>query len=95
MTTLNISLPEAMKKFVEAEVAQGGYGTASEYVRELVREAQKRKAHARFEALIEEGLNSGEPLPVTDESWDELKTRVMARIAKRKSKRPANRRKPA
>ena len=40
MQSMNISLPESMKKFVEAEVAAGGYGTASEFIRDLLREPQ-------------------------------------------------------
>jgi antitoxin ParD1/3/4 len=83
MTTLNISLPEAMKEFVEAEVAAGGYSTASEYVRELLRDAQKRKEHARIEALLEEGLNSGEPTPMTQGDWDRLEKRLKMRLAAR------------
>ena len=42
MTSLNFSLPEAMKAFIESEVATGYYSTPSEYVRALVREAQER-----------------------------------------------------
>ena len=42
MTTMNISLPEDMKAFVEAQMTQEGYATASEYLRTLIREAQKR-----------------------------------------------------
>jgi hypothetical protein len=42
MTTLNISLPDSMRNFIEEKVAEGGYSTASEYIRQLVREDQKR-----------------------------------------------------
>jgi antitoxin ParD1/3/4 len=41
MSTLNISLPEAMKAFVEAQVKAGLYGSASDYIRALVREDQQ------------------------------------------------------
>jgi len=37
MTSLNISLPEALKDYVEGQVASGDWGTPSEYVRELIR----------------------------------------------------------
>jgi len=37
MTSLNISLPEALKEYVEGQVATGDWGTPSEYVRELIR----------------------------------------------------------
>ena len=38
MTTMNISLPDSMRAFIEQKVAQSGYSTASEYIRQLVRE---------------------------------------------------------
>ena len=46
MTNLNVSLPEAMKEFIEAEVKKGSYSTPSEFVRELVRDFQRRTATA-------------------------------------------------
>jgi antitoxin ParD1/3/4 len=42
MTTMNISLPETLKKFVDQQVTTAGYGTSSEYVRELIRRDQDR-----------------------------------------------------
>jgi len=40
MTTMNISLPDGMKSFVDQQVSARGYGTSSEYVRELIRKDQ-------------------------------------------------------
>jgi putative addiction module CopG family antidote len=37
MSTMNISLPDSLKAFVDEQVSQRGYGTSSEYVRELIR----------------------------------------------------------
>ena len=37
MSTMNISLPDSLKSFVDQQVAERGYGTSSEYVRELIR----------------------------------------------------------
>lgn len=79
MTTMNISLPESMRAFVEQKVSQGGYSTASEYVRELIREDQKRAAQQRLEALLLEGLDSGPAREMTDGDWEELRNRVMRR----------------
>jgi antitoxin ParD1/3/4 len=42
MSTMNISLPESLKSFVDDQVSQRGYGTSSEYVRELIRRDQDR-----------------------------------------------------
>ena len=57
--SLNISLPDSMLAFVDDQVKSGGYGTASEYLWELIREDQKRKAEKKLEALLLEGLASG------------------------------------
>jgi len=43
MSTMNISLPNALKSFVDEQVSQRGYGTSSEYVRELIRKDQDRQ----------------------------------------------------
>ena len=44
MSTMNISLPDALKEFVEGQVAEQGYGTSSEYVRELIRKDRDRQS---------------------------------------------------
>lgn len=67
MATMTISLPEPMREFIETEVAAGDYGSASKLFREMVRDRQKRKAQERLEMLLLEGLESGEPIEVTDE----------------------------
>ena len=83
MATMNISLPNPMKEFVEAEVTQGGYSTASEYFRDLLREAQKRKAQEKLEALLLEGLDSGPSTPMTPQDWQDIRQEVRKRVAQR------------
>ena len=58
MTSMNISLPEPLKQFVEDQVSKGGYSTVSEYLRELIRQAQRIKEREELEAKLLEGLNS-------------------------------------
>jgi antitoxin ParD1/3/4 len=82
MASLNISLPDPMRVWVEQKVARGGYGTVSELVRELIREAQKREAQERLETLLLEGLDSGPSIETTDEYWQSLRARVAERLAK-------------
>jgi antitoxin ParD1/3/4 len=82
MTSMNISLPESMKTFVEEQVAAGCYGTTSEYLRALIREDQKTKARARLAALLQEGIDSG---PATTVDWDGLRRRVHEQLGKRGS----------
>jgi len=59
VTSLNVSLPEPMKKFIETEVKRGGYSTPSEYVRALVRAEQKRLAEDHLERLLINSPRSG------------------------------------
>ncbi|NJL51898.1 MAG: type II toxin-antitoxin system ParD family antitoxin [Hydrococcus sp. SU_1_0] len=79
MTTLNISLPDSMRTFIDEQIAQGGYSTASEYIRDLIRQAQKQAAQEKLDNLLIEGLASGEPIEVTDEWWQE-KTRTFKQV---------------
>ncbi len=83
MTSINISLPESMKEYVEAQVAGGGYSTASEYLRELIRADQKQKAEEKLEALLLEGLNSGEPVELTPTFWEDLRRELRERFSKK------------
>lgn len=55
MGTMNISLPDSLREFVDRQVEQGSYGTSSEYVRELIRRDQER---LRLRALLLEGAES-------------------------------------
>ena len=83
MTSLNVSLPKTLKKYVEAQVKEGGYSTPSEYVRALVREDQKSKAEEKLETMLLEGLNSGQPLEVTPEFWKERRRELLKRLQKK------------
>jgi len=52
MTSLNISLPEPLKQYVEDQVASGDWGTPSEYVRELIRQDKERRLSNLEQDLI-------------------------------------------
>jgi antitoxin ParD1/3/4 len=83
MPTINISLPEPLKNFVEEQVCASGYSTVSEYFRELIREDQKRRAQERLETLLLEGLNSGVPGTLTRKDMEKVRRAVRARLSKR------------
>ncbi len=85
MTSMNISVPESMKEFIEDEVSSGGYGTASEYVRELVRDAKKQKEEERIEKLLLQALESGPASPMTKKDWEAIKQRGLERIHAKKA----------
>lgn len=82
METMNIALPGSMKNFVQERVSEGGYSSASEYVRELIRADQKRKVEERIDALLLEGLASGEPIAITQDYWEEKKRKLTERFGK-------------
>ena len=84
MTSLNVSLPEPTKKFIESEVKRGGYSTPSEYVRALVRAEQKRNAEDHLERLLLDGLGSGPATEMTRKDWDDVRRRVLRGKARRK-----------
>lgn len=84
MTSMNISLPESMKKFIETEVERGGYGTASEYVRELIRGAQERQA-GRLAELLWEGLESSNLGPMSKKDWEHILEEARRRAKRSKS----------
>jgi len=80
METLNIALPASMKEFIQAQVTLGSYSSASEYLRDLIRSDQRRKAKEALEAELLKGLNSGEATVMTDEDWDSIKHEVAQRL---------------
>ena len=83
MESMNISLPEPLKRFVDGRVAEGRYGSVSEYVRDLIRADEKRKAEERLEAMLLEGLNSPET-PMTADDWRDIRSEALARLEARK-----------
>jgi len=85
MTSMNISLPQDLREYIEQQT-QAGYSTPSEYVRELIRGDQRRRAKERLDVLLLEGLGSGEPLPATPAFWDELKREALAKLVKKTRK---------
>jgi antitoxin ParD1/3/4 len=82
MATMTISLPETMRDFVESEVTNGDYGSASELIRELVRERQKRKTQERLETLLLEGLESGKPIEITQDYLTERRRLLRKKLEK-------------
>jgi antitoxin ParD1/3/4 len=73
MSTMNISLPDSLKAFVEEQVTEKGYGTSSEYVRELIRKDHDRQ-HLR--SLLLEGAQSAPSDPADAAYFDALRSRI-------------------
>lgn len=78
MTTMNISLPDALKAYVDRQVDTRGYGTSSEYVRELIRRDQDVQ---QLRGLLLDGARSEATVPVTADYFQDLRGRVAQRKA--------------
>ena len=77
MATMNVSLPDPMKEWVEAQAQGGRYSNVSDYVRDLIRRDQERAAKIeRMQRLMDEGLASG----ISDESMDDIEAAARAEL---------------
>jgi antitoxin ParD1/3/4 len=80
MATMNISLPDAMKEFIEAQTSKEGFGSVSEYLRSIIREVQKQQARRELEAKLLEGLQ-GPSVVMTREDWDSIEREALEGLA--------------
>jgi antitoxin ParD1/3/4 len=86
MATMNISLPDPMKQWVEAQADTGRYSNASDYVRDLIRRDQERADKvAAMQRLVDEARAGG----LSDETMADIRTRAipMPRVCARRSRR--------
>ena len=79
MATMNVSLPDQMREWIEQQVATGRYANASDYIRDLVRQSQdeladRERGIAEVQALIDDGLASG----VSDRTVADIRREVLA-----------------
>jgi antitoxin ParD1/3/4 len=79
MTSLNISLPDPLKTYVEERVASGDYGTPSEFIRNLIRQ-DKEQRRSRLEAELLDALQS----PEFDISPEDLRSRSLVALLREK-----------
>lgn len=73
MSTMNISLPETLKSFVDDQVNQRGYGTSSEYVRELIRKDQDRQ---QLRTMLLAGASTAPTAAIDADYFESLRGRV-------------------
>ena len=76
MTTMNISVPDEMKAFVEAQMGREGYASADEYLRALIGDAQKRQAKQELEAKLLEGLQ-GQAVVMDRDDWASIRQEAL------------------
>jgi antitoxin ParD1/3/4 len=76
MSTMNISLPDSLRTFVEEQVSARGYGTSSEYVRELIRKDLDRQ---NLRDLLLKGASSELTASVNAQYFQDMRERVLKR----------------
>ena len=82
MATMNISLADPLKEFVDEEVREGGYSSTSDYMRDLIRQRQREKAAAFLRQLIAEGMASGVSEPVTKDTFAQMRKDLRERMTR-------------
>ena len=87
MQTMNISLPDQLKEFVDNQVGSGRYSSVSEYVRDLIRDDERRKAQEKLEAMLMEGIQTSEPTEMTRQDWADIRQEALKQFEARKSRK--------
>ncbi|PPU30647.1 MULTISPECIES: type II toxin-antitoxin system ParD family antitoxin [unclassified Xanthomonas] len=78
MATMNISLPDELKQFVDQQVLEHAYGSSSEYLRELIR---KQRDVERLRGLLLDGVNSGPAVAMEPDFFEAMRERAQVRAA--------------
>ena len=89
---MNVSLPPPLKAWIDRQVRDSGFGTASEFIRHLVRQAKER--HAELEESLERALEGGR-VRMTKSDWAEIQREADRQIAADRRSRATPRRKSA
>lgn len=76
MATMNISLNDSLKDYVQERITQADFSNASDYIRTLIRADQEQYLQKRLEQLLLDGLESGEPEIVDEQFWQQLHDRA-------------------
>ena len=71
MTYLTISLPEAVKAYVDGQISSGNYGSADEFLTALIEREQERQAKRQVNAMLRSTLQKNQMIEATDEWWEQ------------------------
>ena len=86
MATMNVSLPDQMKEWVEAQTKSGKYGNASDYVRDLIRRDQERAdAREKLQQMVDEALASGISDMTREQLLARMREKAKAAVSHKKS----------
>lgn len=81
-TSMNVSLPPELKQWVDRQVKAGGYGTASEYLRDMLRRARERDARRQLDATLVEAVEAGATTVMDDRDWGSIRRAAKSAVAK-------------
>ena len=84
---MNLSLPLELKEWLDEQVKDGDYGTASEYVRDLLRRARERQVRRGVDAALIEAIESGASTVMDDADWNAIRRSARAAAAKSRKTR--------
>lgn len=79
---MNVSLPRELKHWVDEQVEAGGYGTASEYLRDMLRRARERQQRRSLDAMLVEAVEQGATTVMDDADWASIRRGARAPAAK-------------
>ncbi len=86
-STMNVSLPADLREFVAEQVKSGGYGTASEYLRDMLRRARERQLRREIDQMLIEAVESGATIPMDDADWASIRKAARTQLSKLKRKK--------
>jgi antitoxin ParD1/3/4 len=89
MKHLSVPVSAALDESIRKRMAEGGFGSMAEYLRHTVRQDLERADQAKLERLLLDGLESGEPIEMTDQWMQERRQALAARVAERRGKKGA------
>lgn len=81
MSTLKLTLPDEVKLFIDEQVSRGGFGNADEYVCALLRREEESAVRGHLRALLQAGIDSGEPIAVDEAFWREREAALATAIS--------------
>ena len=84
MSTIQITLPESLQRFVQGRVAELGLERPDQYVEQLLKEEQRRRLEEYYMREVQKGLDSGPSIPVTPGFWNEIAAEAVRKCQERK-----------
>ncbi len=84
---MNVSLPRDMKKWVDQQVKAGGYGTASEYLRDMLRRARERQQRRQIDAMLIDAVESGANIAMDDADFASIRTAARAAVSRKTTRK--------